>query len=149
LRSEVERARREPRGPPPGLAAISELDLDRRAPRSDPSAMTKLASLLAIAAASCAADATDPPSAVATATAVEAEHDARPIALPPAASSLYAASTVLRCTPSERASVRLPGSRCPGVNRPPAMSSVIARNVVANVTSEHEVERTRYDPSPA
>lgn len=52
--------------------------------------MTKLASLLAsllaVAAASCTADAADPPSSVAT--AVQAEHDARPVAFPPRARPL-------------------------------------------------------------
>ena len=45
---------------------------------------------------------------------------------PSAYSSLNAATTVCRCTPSVRASVRVPGSTSPARNRPRVMSSAMA-----------------------
>ena len=52
---------------------------------------------------------------------------------PSAVSSRYAASTVLRCTPSARASVREPGSVSPARRRPRRMSSEMARAMRRNV----------------
>ena len=52
---------------------------------------------------------------------------------PSAASSRYAASTVLRWTPRDVASVREPGSASPALSRPRRMSSEIARAMRRNV----------------
>ena len=57
---------------------------------------------------------------------------------PSADSSRYAASAVFRCTPSERASSRLPGRRAPGLSRPRRTSSAMARAMRRNAGSPAE-----------